>query len=222
MKRFLKKRWLGVPATIIVAVSLIVMLAGGALAVGGFEVFRSSTIIEVQEPLEVTEIQAVGEWWDWSNPEAAIVYPDIYAGMDLGAIGYGGKYFIENFIPSHNLYGLPSGTPQLISVTVTVEETTGQMEWYGIDIYPSSGWGATDSCNWALAFVTSTVDDNVQTFTFDMGSITYPGNNVTPSADILQDSNQVKFFIQGKVADNAIYPSDLEFIVTVERGAPQP
>ena len=216
MKRFFKKRWLGIPVGIVVIVLLVLMLAGGAIATGAFEVFRSETSVTVLEPLEVTEIQATGEWWDWSDPEAAIQYPEIYAGMDLGAIGYGGKYFIYNRIPSHNLYGLPSGSPQLISVTVTVEETTGQMEWYGIDIYPANGWHATDTANWALPFVTSTASSYVHTFTFDMGSITYP--SPCPSADILEDSNQVKFFVQGKIADGAGLTTPLNFVVTVSRG----
>jgi len=217
MKQFLKKRWHGIPVGIVSALLAIVLVAGGVLAAtGAFEVFRSDTEVTVLEPLEVTEIQATGEWWDWSDPEATIQHPEIYAGMDIGAIGYGGKYFIENLIPSHNLYGLPSGSPQFISVTVTVEETTGQMEWYGIDIYPANGWHATDTANWDLPFVTSTAEDNVQTFTFDMGSITYP--SPCPGGDILADSNQIKFFVQGKVAGNAELATPLNFIVTVERG----
>lgn len=218
MKRFLKKRWLGLPVGIIAVVLLVCLLAGGTLAAtGAFRVETYDTEVSVLEPLEVTVIQATGEWWDWSDPEAAIQHPEIYAGMDLGAIGYGGKYSISNKIPSHNLYGLPSGSPQLISVTVTVEETTGQMEWYGIDIYPANGWHATDTANWALPFVTSTESSHVHTFTFDMGSITYP--SPCPSADILADSNQVKFFVQGKIADNAGLTDPLNFIVTVDRGS---
>ena len=221
MKRFLTKRWLGLPVGIIAVVLLVFLLAGGTLAAtGAFRVYDNTVEVNVLEPLEVTEIQAPGEWWDWSNPEAAVQYPPIYAGMDLGAIGYGGKYSIHNLIPSHNLYGLPSGSPQFISVTVTVEETTGQMEWYGIDIYPANGWHATDTANWGLPFVASTAVNNVQTFTFDMGSITYP--SPCPSGDILADSNCVKFFVQGKVADNVVPTSEggtpLNFVVTVERG----
>ncbi len=216
MKSFLKRRWHSIPVALVSALLVLVLVAGGVLA--AYQVFTSTTEVIVLEPLEVTEIQAPGEWWDWSDPEAAIQYPEIYAGMDLGAIGYGGKYFILNLMPSRNLYGLPSGSPQFISITVTVLETTGQMEWYGIDIYPASGWHATDTANWSSPFVTSTNVSNVQTFTFDMGSITYPGDNVTASGDIGADSNQVSIFIQGKVADDAELLDDLNFIVTVERG----
>ncbi len=205
MKRFLKKRWHSIPVALVSALLVIALVAGGAFA--AYTVFTSTTEVTVLEPLEVTEIQASGEFWDWRNPdEPTQTDIEIYAGMDIGAAGYGGKYFIQNF------------SPQPVSVTVTVEETTGQMEWYGIDIYPSSGWHATDSCNWDLAFVKSTAESNVHTFTFDIGSITYPGDNVTPSADILPDSNQVKFFVQGKVADDADLVDPLNFIVTVDRG----
>ncbi|MBA7545535.1 hypothetical protein ES705_37904 [subsurface metagenome] len=217
MKRFLKKRWLGLPIGIITVVLLVFLLVGGTLAAtGAFRVFTSETEVTVLEPLEVTEIQATGEFWDWGDPELDIQHPLIYAGMDLGATGVGGKYFILNLMPSENPRGTPIPT-QFISVTVTVEETTGQMEWYGIDIYPSNGWGGEDTCNYNLAFVKSTAESNVQTFTFDMGSVTYP-TPLDDAADIGIDSNQVKFFVQGKIADNAGLVEPLNFIVTVDRG----
>jgi len=221
MKRFLKKRWHSIPVGIITAVLVLGLVAGGVFAaIDAFEVFRSVTKVTVLEPLEVIEIQAPGEFWDWGTGQEEpreIVLQPVYAGQDLGATGIGGKYYIKNLMPAEN----PRGTSipvQYISVTVTVEETTGQMEWYGIDIYPSSGWGATDTCNWNSAFVKSTADGNVQTFTFNMGNTAYPGGGVTPSDEIGQDSNQVVFFVQGKVADSSTLAKPLNFIVTVERG----
>ena len=219
MKQYLQKRWLGVPAALIIAVSLVVLIAGGALAVGGaFNVITWETDVDVLEPLVVTEIQEPGWFWDWGNPDEPAVEQEVYAGMNLGDTGIGGKYFILNLMPSENPRGQAIPT-QYISVTVTVTETTGQMEWYGLGIYPASGWHATDSANWNDPFITSDVGSYVYTYTFDMGNKAYPGNNVTPSADILQDSNQISIFVQGKVADNAAFPSELNFIVTVDRGS---
>ncbi len=222
MKRLLKKRWLGLPVGIIAVILLVLALAGGTIvASGAFRVDTYETNIEVNEPLVVTEIQPPGEFWDWGDGQdepREIVPQIVYAGQDLGATGIGGKYFILNLMPDTNPRGSSIPT-QYISVTVTVEELTGQMEWYGIDIYPSSGWGATDSCNWSQPWVTSDAVSNVQTATFDMGNVTYPGDNVTPSIEILQDSNQVVIFIQGKVADGAISPGNLYFVLTVDRGS---
>jgi len=218
MKRFLKKRWLGLPIGIIAVVLLVFLLAGGTLAAtGAFRVFTSTTEVNVLEPLEVTEIQAPGEWWNWWEPEEPTQTDiEIYAGMDLGAAGYGGKYFIHNLIPSESVLGRPCVPPQSISVTVTVTEKTGQMEWYGLAIYYSNGWHGENTCNWANPIVESAAGSFYHTFTFDMGSVYYP--TPLPSADILEDSNNIKFFVNGKVADGAGLTDPLKFIVTVDRG----
>lgn len=61
MKRFLKRRWLGVPASIVTAVLLVVALTGTALAVNGYIFFSGSVNAEVREAI------AVGSFDSWDN-----------------------------------------------------------------------------------------------------------------------------------------------------------
>ena len=61
MKRFLKKRWLGLPVGIITVVLLVIMLAGTALAVNGYIFFRGNVDAEVREAI------AVGAFDSWDN-----------------------------------------------------------------------------------------------------------------------------------------------------------
>jgi len=224
MKRFLKKRWLGLPVGIITVVLLVCLLAGGTLAAtGAFEVFTSETDVTVLEPLEVNEIQAPGEFWDWGNPENPVQLVDIYAGMDLGVQGYGGKYLIHNLIPSENARGMACST-QFIEVTVTVLETTGQTEWYGLrGVYSTVVHEATSTCNYANPITDMNSNEpcwtnpgEVHTCTFLLGNHNYPIG--TASADILEDSSSVVFFVEAKIADNADPLEPLNFIVTVSRG----
>jgi len=202
MKLF-KKRWHRLPIGILTAVLVACLLAGSVFA--AYQVFTSTTEVSVLEPLEVTEIQPPGTFWDWRNPDEPIQTDiEIYAGMDIGAAGYGGKYFVLNL------------SPQPVSVTVTVTEASGQMDWYGLAIYYSNGWHATDTCNWDNPIVTSDENNFYTTFTFDIGSVTYP--TPLPSADVGADSNQIKFFVNGKVASDADPLEPLDFTVTVKRG----
>jgi len=61
MKRFLKKRWLGLPVGIIIVVLLVLVLAGGALATNGYTFFRGGVDATVREAI------AVGAWDTWDN-----------------------------------------------------------------------------------------------------------------------------------------------------------
>jgi len=61
MKRFLKKKWLGVPVGIISIVLLVVVLAGTALATNGFVFFRGGVDATVREAI------AVGAFDSWDN-----------------------------------------------------------------------------------------------------------------------------------------------------------
>jgi len=61
MKRFLKKRWLGLPIGIITVVLLVLVLTGTALAVNGYIFFRGSVDAEVREAI------AVGAFDSWDN-----------------------------------------------------------------------------------------------------------------------------------------------------------
>lgn len=224
MKRFLKKKWLGLPVGIITVALLVFLLAGGVLAAtGAFEVFRVKTKVSVLEPLEVTEIQAPGEFWDWGNPEDPVQSVDIYAGMDLGLQGYGGKYLIHNLIPSENARGMACPT-QFVEVTVTVSETTGQTDWYGLrGCYSTVAHEATSHANYenpirdmysgALCW---TNPGEVHTCTFLLGNHLYPIE--TLGNEVLEDSSSALFFVEAKVADNADLIEPLNFIVTVSRG----
>lgn len=61
MKRFLKKRWLGLPVSIITVVVLMLVLGGTALATNGFTFFKGSVDAEVREAI------AVGAFDTWDN-----------------------------------------------------------------------------------------------------------------------------------------------------------
>lgn len=61
MKRFLKKRWLGLPIGIITVVLLVLMLAGTALAVNGYVFFEGKVDATVREAI------AVGAFGTWDN-----------------------------------------------------------------------------------------------------------------------------------------------------------
>jgi len=225
LKRFLRKRWLGLPIGIIAIALLVFLLAGGVLAAtGAFEVFKSTTEVSVLEPLEVTEIQAPGEFWDWGNPEDPAQSVDIYAGMDLGAQGYGGKYLIHNLIPSENVRGMACAT-QFVEVTVTVSETTGQTEWYGLrGCYSTVAHEATSHANYENPIIDinthkpcwTNPGEEVHTCTFLLGNHNYPIE--TPGNEVQEDSSSALFFVEAKVADNADLTEPLNFIVTVSRG----
>lgn len=223
MKRLFNKRWHRLPVALVVAILVLALTAGGVFA--AYTVFTSTTEVTVLEPLEVTEIQAVGQFWDWGNPEEPVQPVEIYAGMDLGAAGYGGKYLIHNLMPSENARGMPIVLS--VKVTVTIEETTGQMEWCGLKgVYSTTTHEATSTCNYAVPIVDLTSNEDCwsvdlssecKSCTFELGTKDYPIG--TASADILEDSNSVVFFVDGVVAsDAAPNTSPLNFIVTVERG----
>ena len=61
MKRFLRKRWLGLPVGIITVVLLVLALTGSALAANGYIFFRGSVDAEVREAI------AVGAFDSWDN-----------------------------------------------------------------------------------------------------------------------------------------------------------
>jgi len=61
MKRFLKKRWLGLPIGIITVVLLVLMLTGTALAVNGYTFFKGGVDADVREAI------AVGAFDTWDN-----------------------------------------------------------------------------------------------------------------------------------------------------------
>lgn len=61
MKKFLHKKWLGLPIGIITVVLLVLMLAGTALAVNGYIFFRGNVNAEVREAI------AVGAFDTWDN-----------------------------------------------------------------------------------------------------------------------------------------------------------
>lgn len=61
MKRFLKKRWLGLPVGIITIVLLVCLLGGTALAINGYTFFSGSVNAEVREAI------AMGVFDTWDN-----------------------------------------------------------------------------------------------------------------------------------------------------------
>lgn len=61
MKRFLKKRWLGLPIGIITVVLLVLVLTGTALAVNGYVFFEGKVDAEVKEAI------VVGAFDTWDN-----------------------------------------------------------------------------------------------------------------------------------------------------------
>lgn len=87
MKRFLKKRWLGLPIGIITVVLLVLMLAGTALAVNGYIFFRGDVNAEVREAI------AVGAFGIWDNlhpygSDTAVVWDEGEADHDgTGVLG---------------------------------------------------------------------------------------------------------------------------------------
>ena len=205
MKRFLKKRWLGLPVGIIAVVLLVFLLAGGTLAAtGAFRVFDNTVEVNVLEPLEVSEVQIIGWFWDWHTPEVPAVQQEVYAGMDLGAAGWGGKYLIHNI------------SPQPIEVTITVSESSGQTDWYGLrGFYSTLTHTGADTCNWDEPFVYTNPGIN-HSVTLTLGATDYPTG--TLSADVLSDSNSIMIFVEAKIKDNASLTTPLDFTITVDRG----
>jgi len=204
MKRFLRKRWHGIPVGIITSILVVCLLAGGVLA--AYNVYTSNTNVTVIESVEVTEIQAPGSFWDWhTQPYLDPAVPqDIYPGMDLGALGLGGKYLIHNI------------SPQPVQVTVTVFESTGQTDWYGLrGFYSTVTHTAADTCNWDNP-ICMTNPGETRTLTFELGVTDYP-TGTAPWTNVLADSSSVMFFIEAKVANDANPSIPLAFTVTVDR-----
>lgn len=61
MKRFLKRRWLGLPVGVIAVVLLVLTLTGGVLAANGYPFFKGSVDATVREAI------AVGAFDTWDN-----------------------------------------------------------------------------------------------------------------------------------------------------------
>jgi len=201
MKKLLHKRWHSIPVAIITAILVVCLLAGGALA---YTVMTWTAEVTVLEPLEVTEIQAPG-----------LDLP-VYAGCEIGlSQTNGGKYFITN------LAGCP------ITVTITVDESTGQMAWYGFKgCYATTGYSGSDTCNYTNPIVDLSTTlpgwstgpgDAIQAITFELGTIDYVWVSGFDGNTIGADSTCAKFFVDGVVSDGADPAILLDFTVTVDR-----
>lgn len=203
MKRFLRKRWRSIPIGILAVLMALILVAGSAFA--AFQVFTSNTTVTVLESVEVTEIQAPGWFWDWHTPEEPAVEQVIYPSCDLGANGWGGKYLIHNI------------SPQPVEITVTVTESSGQVEWYGLrGFYSTITHTGADTCNWNNP-ICMTNPGVVHSYTFVLGATDYPIG--TASDDVLSDSSSVMFFVEALVAADADPSVALDFTLTVDRGS---
>lgn len=212
MKSLFGRRWHRIPVALVSVLLALVLIAGGAFA--AYRVFTSTPEITVLEALEVTEIQKPGWFWNWGTPEVPPVQQEIYPGMDIGAEGWGGKYFI------HNLSSQP------VQVTITVSESSGQTDWYGLrGCYASTDYSGHDTCNYAEPIVDLDTGEPCWTnpgefhsCTFDIGSIDYVWYVGMPGSEIQPDSNCAKFFVEAKVASDADPAIPLSFTITVDRG----
>jgi len=203
MKRFLNKRWHGIPLSILTAILLLCLLAGGVLA--AYQVFTNTVQVGVLEPLVVTEIQAPG------------VGQPVYAGGEIGiSQANGGKYFITNL------------GSQPITVTITVTESSGQMTWYGFKgCYATTGYTGSDTCNYTVPIIDSVtgwdcwstgIGVTIKSCTFELGTVEYVWVAGFDGNTIGTDSSSAKFFVDGVVKDDADPAVPLNFIVTVTRG----
>jgi len=209
MKRFLGRKWGKLPIGIL-AVVMALVLATTGIAFAAYNVFTFTTQVTVLESVEATEVQAPGWFWDWHTPEEPAIQQLIYPGMDLGANlpGIGGKYLIHNI------------SPQPVEVTITVTESSGQVEWYGLrGFYSTLTHTGADTCNWDNPIcMTNPPIPGESSCTFILGATDYPIG--TASADVLDDSSSVMFFVEAKVADdyNTTENNPLDFTLTVDRG----
>jgi len=92
VKRFLKKRWLGLPIGIITVVLLVLALTGTALAVNGYTFFESKVDATVREAI------AVGAFSTWDN-----LHPygsDVNAEWDEGTVDHDGRGILGDVIIS--------------------------------------------------------------------------------------------------------------------------
>jgi len=201
MKKFLHKRWHSIPVGIITAILVVCLLAGAALA---YTVMTWTTEVTVLEPLEVTEIQAPG------------LGEPTYAGGLIGISSpNGGKYFIYN------------KSSQPITVTITVNESTGQMAWYGFKgCYATTGYSGSDTCNYTNPIVdlsttlpgwSTGLGDAIQAITFELGTVDYVWVSGFDGNTIGADSSCAKFFVDGVISDGADPAILLDFTVTVDR-----